>query len=236
MALAGLSMALWGASTASAVVMTTGCVNVNVSCTLQELFNGGMITVNDKKFLAWNLEVLQASGPLPNFNLIEVVGLDDGGLDPGPGIKFNGNGQLVVEDTDFLDLRFNFGVSASGPFIVDNSLEIVMATVVGTGLIDIREDVFDPPPLPRLVGSKHVELDPFFGVIEPFDRIDWLPPRQHLLIEKEIFLEGSDIGDLAELDMFVQRFSQIPEPGTLTLLGVGLAGVAWLTRRKRGGT
>ena len=66
-------------ATAQATVVTSGCANVDASCTMDELFNGGTITVNDKLFSGWALE---ASFSEPDFFLIEVSGLDDGGADP----------------------------------------------------------------------------------------------------------------------------------------------------------
>lgn len=211
------------ASDSGAAIITNGCAGAT-SCTMSELFAGGTITVNDKRFADWELENLDPFGVQPDFGGIEVVGQDDGGLDPGPGIQFNGNGQLAVFDADFLALSFVFTVTAQAPFfIVDNSLELQAWAAVGESFLTIDESVFASDL--TILGTKHVEVDAFFGTEILFDEIQF-PPQTSLFIEKDLYLEGFALGDVAEIRIFEQRFSQVPEPATLALLAAGLLALA----------
>lgn len=225
-------LGLWGLGhgEARAVVTTSGCANVNVSCTLAELFAGGSIQANDKLFNNWGLE-RNAGSVAPNLGLIDVIGLDDGGLNPGPGLRYNGNGALAVVGGDFIDLAFNYGVWVLNPppEIVDNSLEILNAAVVGDGFLVIDETVFDQGL--NVIGNKHVEIDPAFGTEILFDELEF-DKMTHLVVEKAIFLDAGFFG-AAALNVFEQRFSQAPEPGTLALFGVGLVALGFMARRNR---
>ena len=60
-------------------------------------------------------------------------------------------------------------------------------------------------------------------VFDLFDSAQFAPQSQ-LIVEKAIFLSGDGPIDTVSLDRFTQRFSQIPEPSGLMLLGIGLAG------------
>jgi hypothetical protein len=136
-----------------------------------------------------------------------------------------------VADFDYLDLGFVFTVTTLDPnlFIVDNSLELRGWDVQGESFLTIDESVFRSDL--SILGTKHVEVDPFFGTEILFDEIIF-PEQSFLLIEKDIYLEGFAVGDFAEVLTFEQRFSQVPEPGTACLLGIGLTTLAWRRRSR----
>ncbi len=216
------------------VVTTFGCAGAS-SCTLTELFAGGTITVNDKLFADFELEFLDSDGVSPDFALVVVEGKDDGGLVPGPGIKFSGNGELLVVGADRLDMAIGFSVTELDPArdIHDNSLTILSDTVVGTAFIKVGEFVADGSGVG--LGQKQVETDPFFSPPITTDAIEFRVVQKKLIIEKDILLQSSVVGDSAELDMFEQRFSQqLPEPAGSLMLCVG-AGALWALRKLRCG-
>jgi hypothetical protein len=216
---------------AGALVTTTGCAGVT-SCTLAELIAGGTMTVNTKLFSDFELEFLDSDGVSPNFSLIVIEGQDDSFLVPGPGIKFSGNGQLVVVGADRLDMAIGFTVTELFPTLdIDgNSLTILSDTVVGTAFLEVGEFVADASGAG--LGQKQVETDPFFAPPISTDAIEFPIIQKKLIIEKDILLQGSAAGDFAELDMFEQRFSQVPEPDAALSLVVGAAGLWALSRRR----
>jgi hypothetical protein len=231
LALAAVALVALSAGEARAIVLTSGCANAT-SCTLAELFAGSSIWVNTKRFDNWEIEFIDPDGVSPDFTLVVVSGLDDGGLNPGNGILFTGNSELLVSGADRLDMAVGFTVTelAASVDMDGNSLTIVSDVVVGTGLVKVGEFVADGSGVG--IGQKLVETDPAFGPAIPTDAIGFPVVQKNLTIEKDILLQGSVPGDSAELVSFEQRFSQTPEPGSALMLCVG-AGVLWALCRLR---
>lgn len=212
--------------------------NTSQAVPLQSLFDGDSMTVNDKTFHSWNLDLLDAPTS-PDFWLIDVVGLSGDPLNPG--ISFEGNEQLFVSGEFGFNLIFSFTVTSSGGLIKDNSLEIVDYSFDGNGgWIDILEFVSDLSA--NELAVKNVYADNGFGDFYLFDSQNFAP-QQSIVVENDILLFGDSVGDVVNLKTFEQHFSQeassqeaIPEPGTLLLLSTGLAGLAGYgirSRRKR---
>ncbi len=139
---------------ARATVITEGCANIDVSCTLGELlFDEGVITVNDKTFLGFFQigDLVEENVASPDGE-IEIVGLDDGGLDPGPGlawvfpeIVFTGVGELSFSIGGFVVVDIEGGFPPE--IIKDNSLEIIITDNLGFGddtQLSVEERLFAP--------------------------------------------------------------------------------------------
>jgi hypothetical protein len=220
-----------------AQVGTTGCLSVN-QCTLTELFAGASITVDDKKFKGWGLEKLDASaGAIPNLGLITVEGLssllDPDPLNPGPGLRFHGNGQLSVTGVQYLDLRLDFRVAVTNPSykLKDASAAIPSATLTGSGRARVNEFLTIAGGSLGL-GQMRIDLDNKFAwqfPPPPTDQIKF-PPLSEAYVEKNFFLEGQAPGDSASIHQLDQHYSQMPEPGELLMLGCGSAFLVLLSR------
>ena len=228
LAVVGL-LSAWSRET-EATITTFGCAGAT-SCTLAELFVGGSIRVETKLFDDWELEFVDPDGVLPDFTMIVVEGRDDGGLVPGQGVEFSGNGELLVVGADRLDMAIGFTVTELDPtvFMHDNSLEILADTVLMDATLTVGEFVADGSGIG--LGQKEVETDPAFGTAMVLDAIEFTVVQQKLIIEKDILLVGRAAGDSAELDMFEQRFSQLPEPDGLLMLCVGVVALCALRHR-----
>jgi len=233
--LGAVALALVAAGTARAVSLT-------------DLFSGQSIIAGDKLFDQWEL-IFQDKSDFTTVNTdnIDVTALNDGGLDPGPGLRFDIlNNELDVTGDDlyaYVDFQFGFHVSVLDPTlkIKDNSLGDLNAFLgyVPDGLNDngsyILENVGTAPGLDDL-GIKDVQ----FSVLDDVTASDLIDsaafaPQSELWVTKNILVWATDATDQAGLSGFTQRFSQtatvIPEPSTWLLMGLGLAGLWGMGRR-----
>jgi hypothetical protein len=202
---------------------------------LSSLLNGQTIVAGDKLFDQWDVLFESTSdGHLINTDNIDVIALNDGGLDPGPGLRFNIlNDEFLLEGDDifaFLDFSFGFRVTVLDPLlkVKDNSLSLTDASLINPitdASVFILEEIYADITLNDLLGVKDVELSELFGTNfnKSFDSADFAP-RDSIYVTKNIALWAESVGEFAQLNSFEQRFSQttIPEPHAIMLWGVGL--------------
>jgi hypothetical protein len=194
----------------AAISLTAGFAQ---AATLADLFSGQSLVVGDKVFTGWTL----GQNPnLVNLSQIDVTTLTDQPLNPG--IKYTVTGDaLKVSDTNKIDLSFNYTVSTTSAqtLIKDNSLALTGYSFMGNGgLIAIGESL---GPL----GSKLVYFDNKNDDQQLTDLVNFPQPQFSLPVSTTIQVNGDFAGDMANVTMFEQRFSQVPEP--LTMLGAATA-------------
>jgi hypothetical protein len=222
-----------GAGGAQASIITSGCQDLNSSCTFEELFGGAEITVNGMQFYDWNLLLVDveptnpdALSGGPGFDQIIVSGLDNDTGNPGLEVDFSEpvfatGGVGVRLDYSFsvavLDPELSLhGVSLYlGDFVVEGSGSLVNinldgGTSSGDSAFNVQVGEWDLP-FPTQSSSTDTFL-PDLGA--------------EAILSFNIF--G---GDWAELSSFEYHFSQesefqIPEPSTLILFLTGLVGLA----------
>jgi len=240
-------------TTLGALALVLAAAGVAPAISLADLLGGQSITAGDKTFDQWRLIWEDYSDPALTVDPanIDVIALNDGGLDPGPGLHFSVSAGALDVTGDgiyaYIDYMFGFRVTAGAGYLIkDNSLQITDASV--TNLLDngmfIQEFVGTDPGLVDVPGDsslpdlavKDVEfsyLDPGPAFADLTDSAAFAPHSQ-IYVSKDILVWASDPGETASLQGFEQRFSQmsaVPEPSTFLLMGLGLAGL-WGAGRK----
>jgi hypothetical protein len=229
-----------------ALVLLLAAASTSQAVLLSDLLNGGSITAGDKLFDNWALIRYDTSDPARSFNAgnITVTALDDGGMNPGPGLHYYTPGnlaELIVwgdGNYSFIDLMFTYRVSVIDPAvaITGASLSNMGAALTSDPLSNkhdsgafIRETV-DVAPIE--LTTEYSMLDSMFTYVASDS--DTFKPQSFVWVTTNILIWSTELNDMAGMGSFDQRFSQspvgVPEPGMLALLAFG--GVA-LLRFKR---
>lgn len=220
---------------------------------LSDLLNGGSITAGDKLFDRWSLigkGYDSNDGSTFTAANIDVTALNDGGLNPGPGLKFSVlNSQLTVSGNDiyaYRDLYFGFRASVLAPGfgINGNLLKFENGGAVLSWMTDGSNDngVFIVETLGSGEGLSDLGItDVEFSSLDnvqtsTVDDSVAFAAQSEVWVTKNILVWSVDTTDSAGLYGFEQRFSQtttVPEPGTLWLLGLSLAGMGLAKARRK---
>jgi len=230
------------------LVLSTMSLNIQATL-LIDLINGQSITAGDKLFDQWEV-LFEDLSDLSSVNTanIDVTALNDGGLNPGPGLRFDIlNNEFFVEGDDifaYLDFMFGFRVTVldNDLLVKDNSLSLTGAELVNPNTLAsvfIEEKIYTDASaslnIDNYIGIKNVELSDVFGsqTAKLFDSAAF-NPRNSIYVTKNILVEAWDVGESANLRSFEQRFSQVesvPEPASLWMFALGLVMIG--VRKKR---
>lgn len=217
------------AGDAEALTTTRGCAQVD-SCTLQELTLGASMTVNHTLFANWSVSdasanqvVLsdirvfplddQTARPglryLASPGALQSLGFDEVDLDVAYAVSMFGGSQriagasLLVSDVDFAVGNVGGLVKVSTDLLANNGIDVL-------GELDVLALPAAPPPLPEQLA--------FAGAAS-------------IIVQTNVLITGDDQGDEVTLGSFTQRVSEIPEPGSLAILGLALTAIWNIGRR-----
>ena len=199
---------------------------------LLDLLNGQSLTAGDKRFSDWTLIHLISSDSAvdPDLALIDVTSLHDA---VNPGLQFAANGQLSVLAANFIDLQLGFVVETldAQPKIVGNSLLLQDATFTGDGgNVTLVTTAIGGGG--NVLPDVTVTADNLLGTSSLFAATVF-PAESGLFVSTNLLVTGDFETDSVSLDTWQQRFSEVPEPGTVALVATGILGWAARGRGRR---
>lgn len=231
---AAFAVTLVGSSfpAANAAVVTSGCGAVD-TCTMSELFAGGEFTSGNLRFHAFSL-ITDAGSKLIDEDTVSLTGIDPGGIDPGAGFRFNGNGELATAAGDDIAYVFEFEVETVGgaATIKDASL------TAGTGSVGADDEWRVQARIPAGNFLPDIEIVDSTLLFETVlsDSVDFaetggISVRHALVLDSFLGLDASG----AALDDYTFQVSQVPLPAGLPLLLTALGLLALIHRRPTDG-
>lgn len=135
---------------------------------------------------------------------------------------------LSLSGGEFGDVVVSYDVWAQNDLLIDGAVLDFVAAAAGAGaLASVSED------LSTGGGGSFADLAVIVtggGTAIPSDSVDFAPIA-HIQVIKDIVANG-DGGTSASIESVDQTFSVVPEPGTLLLIGPGIAGLALAGRRR----
>lgn len=236
---------------ASAVTTLTGCTGGDFGddCSLAELKASGSIQVDDIVFDNWDVNVVQGS-----LSLISVVAIDDGSLEPGPGLLFTGPGAASNESVGF---EMNYDVStADGTQQLTGyevKIEFVdrLGTATGFAAMEVTDNVLLDTlgsaveianPEPTVTESVPILSDQFTNCNNEGDCPAVTPPLSSVIssdlrVTTNLDASGGASGSFTAFSL-AQRFSLWTNPPVVTTgcLGGDFGSDCSLAELDRGGT
>ena len=156
-----------------------------------------------------------------------------------PGFQFSA-GWFASTSSGILEedslIQYSVSVNPGGALINDLSLSIGGLAFNGTGFIGVSETACVGAMLPSCTGGQIYTLSVFDGSsgAKLFDSVSFAGASE-IDLSKDITVQAGTNGN-ASLSLVTNQFSEapVPEPGTLSMLGLGVIAVAGFARRKLG--
>ena len=185
--------------------------------------------VGDKLFVNFDLFGIGGGGAIsPTADTVFVQGGQDN-VSGDYGLRFLLSWQAGAGQSISATLTFAVGALPDGQPIKDVSLHIIGAFTTGTGVVNAGETVWDAPfPGGSLIGSLSTSKQSGDGDAFLSDYIEF-DPINEIYVRKSFSVTGGTNGTGFLAEMF-QFYSQVPEPTTVALLGLGA--LALLRRRR----
>jgi hypothetical protein len=216
-----------GQSGGTQPVTTYGCANTNISCTLQELFDGGYFEVDYLRLHNWTFVSSTYTTPTaPDPSLMDVEIYDSRYLDYRYGLHGEGPGFSVsdadnIHGSEHRDFRYAFQVSTvdGDHAIINNSLQMGSLSYGGGnapiagGLVEVNERVTDSQDMELATKNIFAEV----GGAENHKDFAKFATQSTILVETGFLEDGSPLNDEfagINLRSYWQRFgyTAIPVP------------------------
>jgi len=198
---------------------------------LSELPNGILI-VGDKEFSEFDLFGFAVGGAIaPDMDSVFVQGGQDD-VTNDYGLRFllaldAGSGQIVNANLSF---KVSILPDYERYFINDVRVLVTGVSATDTGVVNLGETVWDAPlPAGNLLASLSCSIQESGAVLMDYAEFDSV---KEIWVRKDLSVSGgTGLTGAAHLSEFFQFYSQIPEPATIALLGLGA--LALLPRRRK---
>lgn len=204
------------------------------STTYDVYISQGSCGINDQVYSAF--AYVGTSNP-PGFSIpagsVQVTPITTPG---NPGLQFSA-GWLASTGSGVLeqDSLFEFQVNSTSP-ITDLTLTIGGASFIGTGEVVVAETACLGAILPACTGGQLITLTVFDDAAgqQLTDTVNFTGVNE-ISVEKDLTVAAGTNG-LATVSVLTDQFSEgqatVPEPGTLSLMGLGGLGLLGFARRK----
>jgi hypothetical protein len=199
---------------------------------MSQLTAGGTITAGSLRFHSFSV-LADAGSVTIDEGTISLTGLDDMGFDPGPGFRFNSNGELLTGSGDDIVYAFSFSVTDvnGSNTMKDGSLT---AGSNSFGADDLWEVEARSP-----AGNFFPDLkitDGTFVASTLFDNTLAFAPSSAITVRHNVNLDSTlTFSTGASLESYTFRVSQVPVPAALPfmLTALGMLSVRGSRRPRR---
>jgi len=190
----------------------------------------GLLIVGDKLFAEFELSGSATGGAIaPDMDSVYVQGGQDD-VAGDYGLRFLLALNAASGQTANANLSFKVSILPDYQryFIEDVWMLVTGVSATDTGVVNLSEIVLDAP-LGELLASLSCSMQESGAVLEDYAEFD---PVKEIWVRKDLSVSGgTGLYGGAHLSEFFQFYSQIPEPATIVLLGLGT--LALLPRRRK---
>jgi len=226
-----LAVAFFAAATTESATTTNLTAGGTISLATIIDFPGGLnVQIGDKNFADFFFSYIDSNGnpndDLTKSNVLLTALMNDIGF----GISLQQ--PFIAVGGDFKDIAFKYSVTVTDPNFHISDIHLSITGSAGNGgLGTVGEDAFIGGFGATKVGHLQASIPVATGDVA-FANI--VPTQDKLWVQKDIIATGGGAANgFASITIIDQTFSQVPEPSTVMLVGLGLLGLIAVRRKHK---
>jgi PEP-CTERM motif len=190
------------------------------------LDNGLALQIGDKQF--GNFSFSYSDNNSSNIDLV-AANVNVTALSNVVGFGVSFTEPLSAAGTDDKHIMLQYTVLVTDPNFKISDIHLsITGAAFGNGYGNADEDVFNDAFNGNNVGHLHASIP---GAST--DQADIVPTETQLWVQKDVEVNGGGAGGVASITIIDQTFSQVPEPSTVLLVGLGLLGLVAVNRKRK---